>query len=182
MVKVYGGPRTRAGIVQWYLAELGIPYESVPVNLEAKENRKPEYLAINPFGRVPAIVDGDFRLWESGAILLYLADKHGKLPKTPEGRAEITQWVFYVNATLFPIIMNEQQRTEAMPGLFEPLNERLSKQQFLVGNDLTVADVALAAPLAFVRMAYNFDLSAYPAVNAYVDRMMQRPAFQKANS
>lgn len=74
MLKLYGGARSRASIVQWYLEELGIPYEFVLLDMQAGEHLLPEFLAINPIGKVPAIADGNFTLWESGAILLYLAD------------------------------------------------------------------------------------------------------------
>lgn len=180
MMKVYGGPRSRSGIVEWYLAELGIPYESVAVDLQAKENRTPEYLAINPFGRIPAIADGDFHMWESGAILLHLADKHDKLPRTAEARAEIFQWVVFINATMQPLIGIEQQRAAAMPGLLQPIEERLARQEFLVGNEFSIADVALGSTLIFMRVFLQIDIGAYPAASAYADRMMQRPAFQKA--
>ena len=84
MLKLYGGVRTRAFIVQWYLEELGVPYEFVLLDLEAGEHRQPEFLAINPMGKVPAIVDGEFPLWESGAILLYIAEKYGQIPDSLE--------------------------------------------------------------------------------------------------
>lgn len=180
MLTVYGGPRSRAGIVQWYLEELGLPYESVAINLENKEQRKPEYLAVNPFGRIPSLVDGNFSIWESGAILLYLADKHGKLPQSVEERARITQWVIFANATVAPALFNEQVRAEAMPNLMQPLSDLLSKQDFLAGNELTVADVALGSMLSFFQFQLKMDFSAYPGVTAYIGRLAQRPAFQKA--
>jgi glutathione S-transferase len=180
MLKVYGGPRTRADIVHWYLEELGVPYESVAVDLQGKAQRKPEYLAINPFGKIPSIVEGDFKLWESGAILLYLADKHGKLPKTAEDRAAITQWVIFSNATLAPAMFNEQQRAEAMPTLLQPISDLLARQDFLVGSELSAADVALGSTLAFLQFNLKMDFSPYPGVAAYVGRLAQRPAFQKA--
>lgn len=81
MLKLYGGARSRASIVRWYLEELSIPYEFVLLDMGAGEHQKPEYLEINPMGKVPAIADGDFKLWESGAILLYfmLTYLYGKL-------------------------------------------------------------------------------------------------------
>ena len=63
MLKLYGGARSRASIVQWYLEEIQVPYEFVKLDMQAGEHLKPEYLAINPVGKVPAIVDGDFQLW-----------------------------------------------------------------------------------------------------------------------
>ena len=92
MLKLYGSTRSRASIVHWYLEELGVPYEFVKLDMQAGEHLQPEYLAINPIGKVPAIVDGDFQLWESGAILLYLADKYGKTSVSAEERAVFSQW------------------------------------------------------------------------------------------
>jgi len=71
VLKLYGGARSRASIVKWYLEEIGVPYEFVMLDMQAGAHLGPEYLEINPIGKVPAIVDGDFKLWESGAILLY---------------------------------------------------------------------------------------------------------------
>lgn len=89
MLKLYGGARSHASIVQWYLEERKVPYEFVLLNMQAEKHR-PEFLAINPMGKVPAIVDADFKLWESGAILLYLVEKYGKTPFL-EQRAELSQ-------------------------------------------------------------------------------------------
>ena len=74
MLKLYGGAFSRASIVQWYLEELAVPYEFVMLDMKAGAHLEPDYLTINPIGKVPAIVDGDVKLWESGGILLYLAD------------------------------------------------------------------------------------------------------------
>src|SRR4028119_1947768 len=102
MLKLYGGARSRASIVQWYLEELGEPYEFILLDMQSGEHQQPEFLAINPIGKVPAIVDGDFKLWESGAILVYLADKYGKLPAALEAKSTIIQWILFANATLGP--------------------------------------------------------------------------------
>ena len=75
-MKLYYTPRTRSSRPRWMLEELEIPYELVRVDLSAGEHRKPEYLAINPYGAVPALVDGEVKLFESAAICAYLADKH----------------------------------------------------------------------------------------------------------
>ena len=80
MLKLYGGARSRASIVQWYLEELELPYEFVLLDMQAGEHLQPAFREINPFGKVPAIIDGNLRLWESGAILLYLAERYVKKP------------------------------------------------------------------------------------------------------
>ncbi|AUT03040.1 glutathione S-transferase [Nostoc sp. CENA543] len=180
MLKLYGGARSRAAIVQWYLEELAVPYEFVLLDMQGGEHRQPEFLKINPIGKVPAIVDGDFQLWESGAILLYLAEKYGKFPASPEERAIISQWVLFANATLGTGIFVEATRERETPRLLTPLNEIFSKQPFLLGEEFSVADVAVGSILAYIPLMLKLDLSAYPAVEQYIQRMVERPAYQKA--
>ncbi|WP_414543147.1 glutathione S-transferase family protein [Nostoc sp. CCY0012] len=180
MLKLYGGARSRASIVQWYLEELAVPYEFVMLDMQAGEHRQPEYLKINPMGKVPAIVDGDFQLWESGAILLYLADKYGKTPLSPEERGIFSQWALFANATLGPGIFVEANREREMPRLLTPLQEILEQQPFLLGHEFTVADVVVGSILAYIPIMLKLDLSGYPAVLDYIKRISERPAFQKS--
>lgn len=91
MLKLYAGERSRAAIVQWYLEELQAPYEFVLLNMKAGEHRQPEFLALNPMGKVPTVTEGEFKLWESGAILLYLAEKYNQLPSNLEQRSQVYQ-------------------------------------------------------------------------------------------
>lgn len=180
MLKLYGGARSRASIVQWYLEEISVPYEFVLLDMQAGEHLDQSFLAINPIGKVPAIVDDNFKLWESGAILIYLAEKYGKMPDSLEQRAEITQWVFFANATLGTGIFVEASRERETPKLLTPLNQLFEKQAFVLGNEFTVADVAVGSILAYIPMMLKLDLSAYPAVVDYIQRICERPAFQKA--
>lgn len=178
MLKLYGGARSRASIVQWYLEEISTPYEFVTLDMQAGEHRQSDFLAINPMGKVPAIVDGDFKLWESGAILFYLAEKYGKMPASLEQRSEIVQWILFANATLGPGLFNEAVRDKEMPRLVTPLNQHFEQQAFLVGSELTIADVAVGSLLHFVPIMLPLDWSPYPAVSNYVQRLTVRPAFQ----
>jgi glutathione S-transferase len=180
VLKLYGGARSRASIVKWYLEEIDVPYNFVLLDMQAGAHLQPEFLAINPIGKVPAISEGDFTLWESGAILLYLAEKYGQLPQSLEEKAQITQWVFFANATLGPGIFVEASREKETPRLLSPLNEIFGKQPFLMGDEFTVADVAVGAMLAYIPMMLKLDLSAYPAVLDYIKRISERPAFQNA--
>lgn len=182
MIKLYGGAFSRASIVQWYLEELGVPYEFVLLDMKAGEHLKPEFREINPMGKVPAIVDGDVKLWESGAILLYLAEKYGNMTASPEQRAVMTQWVLFANATLGPGIFVEASREKETPRLMQPLNDIFSRQQFVAGDEFTVADAAVGSMLAYIPMMLKMDLSAYPAVVEYMGRITQRPAFVKVMS
>lgn len=178
-MKLYGGARSRASIVQWYLEEIGVPYEFVLLDIQGGANLEPEFLAINPMGKVPAIVDGDFKLWESGAILIYLAEKYGKMPASLEQRATILQWVFFANATLGPGIFIEANREREQRRLLTPLNDIFKQQPFLVGEQFSVADVAVGSILAYIPMMLKLDLSPYPAVMDYIKRLSERPAFAK---
>jgi glutathione S-transferase len=180
MLKLYGGQRSRAAIVQWYLEELGVPYEFVTLDMQAGEHRQPAYLAINPMGKVPALVEGELRLWESGAILLYLSDRYSHPPLTGEQRALLAQWVLFANATLGPGLFVESSRDKEMPKLLPPLNQILEHQPFLLGADFSAADVAVASLLGFSIMMLKLDFSAYPALMNYLQGMNERPAFQRA--
>ncbi|MEH2237182.1 glutathione S-transferase family protein [Nostoc sp.] len=180
MLKLYGSARSRASIVHWYLEEIKVPYEFVKLDMQAGEHLQPEYLAINPIGKVPGIVDGNFQLWESGAILLYLADKYGKTALSLEERAVFSQWVLFANATLAPGIFGEENREREMPRLLTPLNEIFSRQPFLLGNEFTVADVAVGSVLNYIPMILKLDLSPYPAVLNYMKQLSERPAFEKS--
>lgn len=183
MLKLYGGARSRASIPQWYLEELGLPYEFVQLDLAAGEHKQPEYLAINPMGKVPAIVDdsgdGDFKLWESGAILLYLAEKYGP-PLSLEQRSELNQWILFANATLGIGIFVETSRAKEMPVLFPPLNQRFSQHAYLLGDEFTVADVAVGSILAYMPLMLKLDFAEYPGIKAYLERITARPAFQRS--
>lgn len=179
MLKLYGGPRSRASIVHWYLEEIQAPYEFITLDMQAGEHLKPDFLQINPMGKVPAIVDGDFKLWESGAILLYVAEKFGKIPDSLEKKAEIMQWVLFANATLGTGIFTEASREKETPRLLTPLNNIFANQPYLMGENLNVADVAVGSILAYIPMMLKLDLSSYPAVLEYIKRISERPAFQK---
>lgn len=179
MLKLYGGARSRASIVQWYLEELQIPYEFVMLDLQAGEQHQSEFSSINPFGKVPAIVDGDLKLWESGAILLYLAEKYGGEADTIEQRAVLAQWVLFANATLGPGVFVETSREKEMPRLFSTLNQHFESAQYVVGDQFGMADVAVGSYLAYIPMMLKIGYDDYPAIADYVQRMVSRPAFQK---
>lgn len=178
MLKLYGGARSRASIVQWYLEELALPYQFVQLDMQAGAHRQPDYLAINPMGKVPALVDGDFTLWESGAILLYLAEQYGGVAGAQE-RALLAQWISFANATLAPEIFSEVTREASTPRLLGGLSQVLTSQTYLVGDSFSVADVAVGSVLAYFIVLLKLDISAYPAIASYMQRLGTRPAFQK---
>jgi glutathione S-transferase len=179
MIKLYGGQFSRASIVHWYLEETGIPYEFIRLDMQAGEHRQPEFLAINPFGKVPTIVDADLQLFESGAILMYLADRYAKAFATPEERAQANQWVLFANSTLATGVFVEASRAKEMPILMGGLEQIFANQDYILGSAFSVADVALGAMLNYIPMMLKLDLSAYPQVVEYMQRVAARPAFQQ---
>lgn len=179
MLKLYGGKWSRAAIVQWYLEELELPHEFITLDLQAGEQHQPTFLAINPIGKVPALVDGDFKLWETGAILLYLAEKYAKV-ESLETRSLINQWILYANATMGPEIFSEATREKALARHMEMLSQVLEHQPYILGDEFTVADVAVGSLIGYIPMMLKVDLSAYPTVMAYLGRMGERSAFQKS--
>jgi len=174
MLKLYGAVRSRSAIVQWFLAEYQIPYELVMLDLQAGEHRQPSYLAVNPIGKLPAIDDEGFILWESGAILLYLAEKHGHLPTSLPERAIATQWVLYANATLGPALFIEANREREIPKQLPAIDAILAQHPFLLGDNFSVVDVAVGSMLIYGVTLLKLDFSAYPAIVDYVTRLSER--------
>ena len=191
---IYGSPMSRAFRVLWMAQELGLEYENVPLDPRAGDTRKPDYLTINPNGHVPAIVDGDYVLWESLAINLYLAKKHGG-PLAPQDLAEegrALAWSMWALAELEDNIVTLVQsalmpperkpdaaRVErAKPALNAPLrvlDGALAESQYLLGNRFSVADLNVAGVAAGLGIA-KFDLSAWPKVNAWLTTCTGRKA------
>jgi glutathione S-transferase len=176
MIKLYGGARSRASIVRWYLEELAIPYEFVLLDMSAGEHHQPDFLKLNPFGKVPTIVDGDFALFESGAILLYLHQKYSGKQLSIEQQAILSQWTLFANSTLATGIFVEASREREMPKLMAPLNEILSKHQYILGDEFSVVDIAVGSILYYIPLMLKLDLSAYPAIVNYIQALSNRPA------
>ncbi|MGF1489229.1 MAG: glutathione S-transferase family protein [Prochloraceae cyanobacterium] len=182
MLKLYGATSvSRAGIVEWYLKEIGVDREFVGLDMmETKEHRNPEFLAINPMGKVPTIVDGDLTLWESGAILLYLAEKHGKMPEAIEQRAKIYQWLIFSNSTLVQGLFIEANREKESPKLLSGLNQVLQDRSYLLGEEFSVADVAVGSILGFAIGMLKMDFNDYPAVLKYIQKITERSAYKES--
>jgi glutathione S-transferase len=196
-LRIYGIARTRAFRALWVAKELGLDYEHFPIEIGDAGARTPDFLAINPNGRLPVIVDGDFVLFESLAITMYLGKKHsaGKLyPGTLEGEARTWQWSLWavtevdrgVNIwSLHTVRLPEAERDagkreEALKVLVAPfkvLDAAVAKQPFLLGNDFTVADLNVAAVIS---RAVDMDLSASPNIKAWLTRCLERPAAREA--
>ena len=196
-LRIYGVARTRAFRALWIAKELGLDYEHIPTEIGQAGARKPEYLAINPNGRLPAIDDGGFTLWESLAITLYLAKKHGRLyPTTLEGEAKAWQWslwsvqevdrgvnIWSLHAVRLPPEDRDPERlAEALKVLappFKVLDGALDGRSYLLGDAFTVADLNVAA---VIRRAIYMDLSATPRVADWLKRCLERPAAREARA
>jgi Glutathione S-transferase len=182
MLKLYGGKRSRANIVRWYLEEINLPYEFVLLDMQNGAHLQADFLKINPMGKVPAIVDGDFVLWESGAILLYLAEKTGNLPNNLAEKAKLTQWVLFANSTLSNGLFLEASRERETPRLLAGLEQVLGERDYLMGAEFSVADVAVGSVLSFAVKMVKTDLAPYAHVSGYVQKLGERPACHKAMS
>ena len=200
-LRIYGIARTRAYRALWMAMELGLDYEHLPIEIGDAGARSPEFLAINPNGRLPVIVDDGFVLFESLAITLYLAKKHsaGKLyPATLEGEAKAWQWSFWAIAevdrgvniwSLHAVRLPRQERDAALreealkviATPFKVLDAALAKTShktpYLLGDDFTVADLNVAAVIS---RAIDMDLSATPHLKAWLTRCLDRPAARAA--
>jgi glutathione S-transferase len=196
-LRIYGIARTRAFRALWIAKELGLDYEHIPVEIGAAGARQPDYLAINPNGRLPAIDDDGFVLWESLAITLYLGKKHGRLyPTTLEGEAKAWQWslwsvqevdrgvnIWSLHAVRLPPEDRDPQRlAEALRVIeapFRVLDGALAGRSYLLGNDFTVADLNVAAVIS---RAVDMDLAATPRLGDWLKRCLERPAARAARA
>jgi len=183
--------------VRLCLAELGVQHELVVVDLAAGEQRSPDYLRLNPNGVVPTLVDGDLTLWESSAILLYLAEKHphgGLLPSRLDERARVYKWLVWQPATFNPPRQRlvaelgkpaAAQDAQAIAALratigrnLEILADALGGNDYLIGR-YTLADLVMLPHLAALHDS-GFVLPG--TVHRYLDRLAARPAWQAIQS
>jgi glutathione S-transferase len=191
---IYGSPMSRAFRVLWMAQELGLQYENVPLDPRAGDTRKPDYLKINPNGHVPAIVDGDCVLWESLAINLYLAKKHGG-PLAPKDLAEegkalawsmwaLTELEDNIVTLVQSVLMPPERKPDAarverakaaLNAPLRVLDAALAESQFLLGNRFSVADLNVAGVAAGLGIA-KFDLSAWPRVGGWLATCTGRKA------
>lgn len=206
-LQLYSLPTPNGVKVSIMLEELGLPYEPHTINIGQNETWTPEFLSLNPNGKIPAIIDPDgpggksLALFESGAILLYLAEKTGKfLPQDPIKRYETIQWVFFQMAAVGPMFGQlgffhkfagreiedkrplERYRAESKR-LLGVLETRLEGRQWIMGDEYTIADISL---LGWVRNLVGFygagELVEYETlknVPAWLERGLARPAVQR---
>ena len=186
VLTLYGGARTRASMPRWYMEEKGIAYDWRMLDMQADEHKQEPFLSINPFGKLPALVHEDpavpggrLQLFESGAILLYLAELSGECSSSAQ-RSQAAQWVLFANATLATALFVPSNREKEFPRLMGVLNGLLDGGKPLMGGSWGVADCAVNAYLAYLPMFFpDLDLSPYPAVQATIAATQARPAYRK---
>jgi glutathione S-transferase len=196
-IKLYGPRMGSSFRPHWMLAELGLEYETVTLDMAKGEHMQPDYLAVNPAGQVPAMVHDGLVLTESAAIVHYLGEKYAgpKMfgPMTPESHAQLLRWQFFTLLNLDKAFgalagkkwgraLTEEQEAKVMADLARmlPVFEGWIKdKQYLLGDDFSTADVVCRSTFMYAELI-GFDLSAYPGTLAWMARCAERPAFQKA--
>jgi GST-like protein len=178
------------------LEEMGLAYEPIPVETRKGEQHKPAYLAINPNAKVPAIVDGEVTMFDSNAIVLYLAEKTGKfLPKNSADRAEMLSWLMFVASGIGPFTGQyvhfktyapekiayalKRYEFEAMRH-WGIVDARLAKKKYMVDDTYTVVDMALWGWARLVPNVLGEHAAKFGNVKRLVDEISARPAAQKA--
>ena len=199
MIDVYTANTPNGVKIPIALEELGVPYRVTLLQLSANEQKRPEFLTLNPNGRIPVIIDQDgpagqaLSVFESGAILLYLADKFGRLiPADPVGRVRALEYLFFQVGGTGPMFGQAgwfMRQPEQVPlairryqdesrRLTAVLETRLSEQPWLAGDAYSIADIAHFGWLRSASYA-GVDLADYPKVQAWVEAIAARPAVQR---
>ena len=201
MIDLYFWPTPNGFKITIALEELGLAYRTHPIDIGKGDQFKPEFLAFSPNNRMPAIIDSDgpdgapVSIFESGAILQYLANKTGQLcPQDERGRIEVTEWLMWQMGGFGPMLGQAHHfikyAKEDVPygkmrygneanRLYGVLDRRLNGRDFVVGDALTIADIAI---LPWTKTYHNqhVDIDEYPHVKAWRARLFDRPAFARA--
>ena len=187
--------------IVWLCEELNVPYQMIRYERDpVTRYAPPDYKALHPFGTAPVITDGALVLGESGAIMDYIIHKHGggRLTVTPDkpNYAEYLYWYHFANASLMPASMVEimlkmlgstpeqEAGAKALAArgnrAFDMMNQRLAKNDYFAGSEFTAADLIMFFPLTTMRVFVPRDLTPYPNIRAYLQRVGSRPAYQRA--
>jgi glutathione S-transferase len=192
-MKLYEFAPTRSIRARWTLQELGVEFEAITVNLMAGEHRRPEFLKINPAGKLPVLVDGDTVLTESVAIVVYLAEKYPEktlIPTDLAQKAQVHRWLLFAATELEQPLWRITRHTNLYPETkrlpadvvlaredFLPmaavLDKHMQGREFLVGDSATVADFVTAYTLDWANMVQLLD--DFSGLRSYMERMYARP-------
>src|SRR5438552_4132545 len=195
-MQLYHFPSPNPQKVTFALKELGLDCELIPVDLSKGAQKQPEFLAVNPFGRVPVLVDGDLTLPESQAILAYLGEKTGRLwPASPAGRADALKWLFLLAQHIMPpagevalrirakvvgIPVDEAivaRGEKALPTPLGVVEGQLAKNRWMLGSDFSLVDCAYCPVLNVVEKA-GFGFGEFPRVSAYLEALRSRQTWK----
>ncbi|HVA78415.1 MAG TPA: glutathione S-transferase family protein [Candidatus Binataceae bacterium] len=197
-MKLYYFPSPNPQKIQFALNELGLDCEVVPVDLSKGEQRRPEFLTLNPFGRVPVLTDGALTLWDSHAILAYLGEKTGKLwPASAPRRADALRWLFFLAGHISPpatdLAFNRiavklrgipgdeaaiARGEKALPGVIGILEGHLANSKWLLGENFSLADCAYGPVLNVIERA-GFSFGQFPKVSGYLEAIRSRKAWKE---
>lgn len=200
MIDFYYWPTPNGWKVAILLEELGIPYTTIPVNISKGDQFKPEFLAISPNNRMPAILDHDVQgepvsVFESGAILYYLAEKTGRfIPADPLGKKEALEWLFWQTGNQGPMAGQLSHFVNYAPGdeaysktryaneydrCLGVLERQLEGRAFILGDDYSIADM-INWPWVLIAKPLGRDLASFPNVSRWRKAIKERPAVQRA--
>ncbi|MCA6118234.1 glutathione S-transferase family protein [Bradyrhizobium sp. WSM 1738] len=192
MIQLYWSPRSRSFTAIWLMEETGLPYERVLTDISTGAQKAPEYLAINPMGKVPGLKDGDAALGEAAAICAYIADRYPETNLAPAVtdplRARYLQWLFFTPSCIEPALIQIFTKLEVPPSTaawgsadqtFDVLDAALQKGPWILGEKFSAADITIGSGLHFAVRMFKM-VPPRPSFDAYIDRCVARPAFQRA--
>jgi glutathione S-transferase len=198
MLKLYGSARSRASRALWMLAECGVPYEHEDFSTLTGDAKTAALTRVNALGKVPALEDGELRLFESMAINLHLARKYGGRlwPSDPDDQSRALAWSFFCMTELEPRMVqifvervirkegernaeNEKKNWDELQRPLKVLNGQLEGRDHVLGSAFTVADLNIASCFTMLSMM-KLDMAAFPNVRRWLDACYARPAYQKS--
>jgi glutathione S-transferase len=192
MMKLYWSPRTRSFSALWLMEEAGQPYERVLTDISKGAQRTPEYLAINPMGKVPALQDGEVTLAEAAAICAYVAELYPQAKLAPPVgdrlRAKYLYWLFFGPSCVEPAMVQVATKIELNPTaagwgnaerVFDVLDAALKQGPWILGENFSAADIVIGSGLNFAVRLFKL-IPPRASFDRYVDACTARPAFQRA--
>jgi glutathione S-transferase len=194
MMKLYWSPRSRSFSALWLMEETGQPYERVLTDISKGAQKTPEYLAVNPMGKVPALQDGEVTLAEVAAICAYVAELYPQAKLAPPVgdrlRAKYLYWLFFGPSCVEPAMVQVATKIEMNPTaagwgtaerVFDVLDAALKQGPWILGENFSAADIVIGSGLNFAVRLFK-TIPARPSFDRYIDVCAARPAFQRASA
>jgi len=194
MMKLYWSPRSRSFSALWLMEETGQPYERVLTDISKGAQKTPEYLSINPMGKVPALQDGEVTLAESAAICAYVTERYPQANLAPPPghplRAKYLYWLFFGPGCIEPAMVQVATKIEINPvaagwgdaqRVFDVLDAALAKGPWILGENFSAADIVIGSGLNFAVRLFKM-MPARPSFDRYIDACAERSAFQRAST